>query len=315
VKVSGWQPEGAPDEVTFGPDGRGWSPPRPRVLVLLLLVAALLVGALIGAALVGGLDDDRRSGAGQRTVGEPGTIAAAPVVRIDGGGRNGPAFGLPLRNDGDEAVEVTEFRFPDLRSELVSFEGTTLAPGVWTTLRFAAPVDCLAGATGPLATVELTLDGDRRDGVPLPGSGEEIAGYHAIMCEPQTMPDRADLLGVWVLEEAYGSQFLVRSMMWRFERDGTYTADPEGRVLLDVPHGVDGRYSLARGKLLVDATGGYGCGGDHHNVWRPSLLEGYLGLGQGRPRLSVTWLAGTCPGGMTDQVWVFRRLIDVTAGG
>ncbi len=61
-----------------------------------------------------------------------------------------------------------------------------------------------------------------------------------------------------MVEEAYGGQDFVGVMVWRFERDGSFTADPEGLALLDVEHGVEGQYSLQEGELRLNVRGGYG---------------------------------------------------------
>jgi hypothetical protein len=308
--VSGWQPGGERDEVSFGPDEPTSSPGRPRALGALGLLVGVLIGGILGAILGIELGGGHWSGQGEEDAAAAAIVAGA-VVKVDDGDENGPAFGLQLHNGGDESVEITDIRFDDLPTEVVTSEDASLAPGVWESVQFAAPADCLTVPTDPLERVRLTLDtpgGERVAEVPLPGGAQEILDYHAAMCAPQSMPEVDDLAGVWLLEEAYGSQFLVGSLLWRFEPNGRYTGDPEGLMFLDVPQALEGRYSLKDGRLRLDIDRGYGCGGDRHSVWSPSLMPGSQ-VG-GRPRMTVAWLAGDCPAGLTDQVWVFRRLLD-----
>ena len=115
-----------------------------------------------------------------------------------------------------------------------------------------------------------------------------------------------------MVEEAYGGQNFVGVMVWRFERDGSFTADPEGLALLDVEHGVQGQYSLQEGELRLNVRGGYGCDPGNRSIWRPSLVDGPLTneVGERPPLMTVAWLSGKCPDAMDGQIWVLRRVLE-----
>lgn len=211
-------------------------------------------------------------------------------------------------------VEVNGLRFDDLDSELVAVEHATLLPGAWRTVRFGAPADCFFGVPRILGSVRLTVltaDGEREQEIPLAGGGRNLLEYHAAMCAPQVLPRPQDLEGVWVVEDAFGGQDFVGIMVWRFGRDGSFVADPEGLALLDVEHGVDGRYTLDDGEMRLHVEGGYGCDPGGTSIWRPSLVEGPRTTSDGQgPLMTVAWVGGECPGDMDGQIWILRRVLD-----
>lgn len=304
-----WQPGGNGDVVSFGADDEPASSSRRARLVLAGTGGAVgvLVGGFLGYQAAG---EDWWAQDDSAAI-EPTAVAGA-VEKVSSADENGPAFGLPLHNGADETVEVTAIRFDDLDSELVAVQKPSLPPGSWRSVQFAAPADCSHPDQAPLASVHLTLqtaDGEDDARIALPGGGQAVLDYHAAVCQPQVMPRVRDLVGVWVVEEAVGSQDFVGVMVWRFEADGTFTADPEGLALLDVKHGVEGRYSLTDEHLLLDVDGGYGCDPGNRSVWRPSLVAGPPPPEE-LPRMTVAWVGGTCPDDMEGQVWYLRKVIE-----
>ncbi len=315
--MSGWNPgDGRHEEVSFEPAEpvepakSPWWLSRPRLVMLSVgLACGLLIGGLVGVAVVGEADDRQETEAAL----EP-TVVAGIIEKIDSGDGNGPAFALQLRNSGDETVEVKGLRFDDLDSELVAVKRASLRPGNWGYVRFAAPARCIHEPPPTLGSVRLTVrgpEGEREQEIRLPAGGDQsLLDYLAVRCAPQLLPRPQDLAGgAWVVEEAFGDQSFVDIMVWRFGRDGSFLADPEGLALLDVEHGVEGRYSLEDGELWLDADGGYGgCRRGDRSIWRPSLVQGTLTPPE-TPQMSVAWLSGNCPDDMKGQIWILRHLL------
>lgn len=290
--------------MSFGPD-RPASAARPRLLVAAALVAGAVVGGLLGARMAEGSGQEEEAGAFE--------LVAGGIERRPYGDENGPVFGLPLHNGSDRTVEVLDVGFDHLRSDLITDGELTIGPGFWGSVRFGPPVGCSPNPPTSLDTVLVTVrtaDGERELRVPLPDGGQQMLDYHTAVCAPQVMPTVSDLVGVWVVDEAYGDQDFVDAMVWIFEPDGGWVADPEGKALLGVEHGVDGRWTLERETMRLDVHGGHGCEPGGHSHWRPSLVvddePGSAEMGQG---LTLAWLGGECPDGMQGQVWVFRKIL------
>lgn len=268
--------DGDTDEVAFGPPARraGW-------LGFALLTTGLVAGLVLGWLLAPAQRDDGHE-----------TLIAGPVEMTGRAGTDGPLFALRLHNAGGEAVEVTGLRFIGL-GDLEGVTQGSLAAGGRGSLTFAAPDDC-AAVPSSLASARLTLrGGDAEVRVPVPGKGRELLEYHAARCTEPRTPRFDDLVGTWVLVDAYGEQQPVGSVIWRFDHDGGFVAD-SGRT-------VRGRYALASGELAIAAEGGTACDPGEGSFWVPSAVPG-------DPRLlRVTWVRGTCPADMTGQIWVLRR--------
>ncbi len=268
------------------------------------LAAGLLIGGLVGAAVVGDDADPPAS--------EP-TVIAGVIEQVSLPDVTGPAFAVLLHNGGDETVKVSGLRFDNIDSDLEAVEQATLLPGVWRSVRFAAPAGCAYESPRTLGSLRLTVrtpEGQREQEIPLPtGADQSFLEYLAVRCSPQLVPRLQDLVGgVWVLEQAFGDQSAVDILVWRFGRDGSFVADPEGLALLDVEPGEEGRYSLEDGELRIDVDGGYGCEAGDSATWRPSLIDSPF-MATDSPKLAVAWLSGSCPDDMKGQIWILRRVL------
>ncbi len=268
------------------------------------LASGLLIGGLVGVGLVG--EDADRAGA------EP-TVVAGVIEQVSLPDVSGPAFAVLLLNGGVETVQVSGFHFDNLESDLVAVEQATLLPGVWRSVRFGAPAHCGYETPRTLGSLRLTVrtsEGEHEQEIPLPtGADQSLLDYLAVRCSAQPVPRMQDLVGgVWVVEQAFGDQRSLDILVWRFERDGSFVADPEGLALLDVERGVEGRYSLEDSELRIDVDGGYECEAGDSSTWRPSLIDSPF-MATDSPKLAVAWLSGSCPDDMKDQIWILRRVI------
>lgn len=273
------------------------------------LASGLLIGALLGVAVV-----DEAPRPGTDATPEP-TVVAGTIERLPSGDANGAAFKLDLRNGGDETVEVSGLRFDDLDSDLVAAHDASLRPGVWRSVIFGVTADCSLKVPRTLGSVFLTLrspEGEREQEIPLSGRGRSLLDYHAAMCAQQVMPRPRDLVGVWLVEEAFGMQDWVGIMVLRFGRDGSFVADPAGLALRHTAeHGVQGRYSLEDGELRVDIDSGYMCSRGKSATWRPSLVVGPgTTSADEQPRMTIVWIGGECPDEMDGQIWNLHRVLD-----
>ena len=279
------------------------------VILFVGLASGLLIGALLGVAAV-----DKAPRPGTDATPEP-TVVAGTIERLPSGHASGSAFKLDLRNGGVESVEVSGLRFDGLDSDLVAEQDALLRPGVWRSVVFGATVDCSLKVPRTLGSVLLTLrtpEGEREQEIPLPGGGRSLVEYHAAVCAQQVMPRARDLVGVWVVAEALGSQDRVGIMVLRFGRDGSFVADPAGLALRHAAeHGVEGRYSLEGGELRVDIDGGYMCSRGDSATWRPSMVVGprTTSLDE-QPRMTIAWVGGECSDEMDGQIWTLHRVLD-----
>lgn len=304
-----WDPgEGDHDTVTFG---SGDDPSSPARLRLAAGATGLAVGLVIGlfAAAQNGV---WQSGGTEET--STPLVVAGSVDMVGDAYEHGPEFAVELFNNGDESITVSGLAFDELHSELVDMKETTLPAGEWTSFSFSASPDCTYRVPATLTSVRVkhrTEDDQESDeDVALPDGGEALLDYHELMCAPAS-PRAPDLVGVWVLEEAYPLWGFEGFHLWRFEPDGTFTADNEGRLLSNGERGLEGRYSLRNGRLRIDVTGGFWCTPGQRTVWRPSLLDAWKGSAPGdQPVLALEWLRGYCPDDSGGTLWVMRRIID-----
>jgi hypothetical protein len=305
--VSGWDPgQGDHDTVTFGPEDR----PSSAVRVGLVAGAAGLAAGLVVGLLVAAQDWQPMG----RTEDPNEPVVVAGSVEMTGvSDQNGPGFVVQLFNGGDESVTVTGLVFDDLDSDLVGVRERALPVGEWTSFPFSAPPDCAYRVPSTMSSVRVTQSADGQvvdEDVALPDGAETLLDYHELMCAPVS-PRAQDLVGLWVLEEGYPPWGPEGFHLWRFEPDGSFSADNEGGLLGGVERGLDGTYSLRNERLLIDVTGGYWCGPGQRAVWRPSLLDAWGGSAPGdQPVLAVEWLHGYCPDDADGTLWVMRRIID-----
>lgn len=292
--------------MSFGP------PERSRSLTRTWLAAAL-VGLVVGLVL--GLVPDWRGDAsdGVSAPDLPGfDIQAGAVETTDELGGHGPEFALRLLNRGDEDVTVTGLRFEQLPTDLVDFEPAVLRPGAWGSLHFAAPPDCFTGVPAALSTARLTLqeDGERYGRtVEVAGEGRRLLDYQQALCASGGPARPDDLIGMWMLDDTFSSSDLEGALLWRFHRDGTFVADPEGLMFLDEQRAVEGRYSLRRGRLVTDVHSGYACSRGDRAVWRATMMS----TAPDRvPLMALAWQGGRCPTEAPSVAWVLRRIVDGT---
>ena len=313
--MSAWNPGDGDhdhDTVTFGSQGRPWSSARRRLVIGSVGLAAGLFVALV----VADADD-----IGRQANGEPGAtptpVVVAGSVEMTGyHDERGPEFAVELFNTGDESITVSGLAFDDIHRQLVGIqEETRLPAGVWKSFRFWAPPDCFAGVPDKLTSVRVTRrtgGQDFEEEVALPDHGRTLLDYHELLCAPDVQPRAQDeLVGVWVLDEAYPAYDAEGFQLWRFEPDGSFAADNGAGLLRNAARGLKGTYSLRNGGLRIDVEGGFWCTPDERTVWRPSLLQTWKGSSLGdHPVLALKWLDGDCPNDEEGTVWVMRRILD-----
>ncbi len=283
-----------------------WRRARPAagLIGVLGVLVGLGVGLGVGTVLGGWFGADSQAGRARAD------LAAGAVEQSGDAGPGGPVFEVQLRNGGESTVTVSRIGFEGVPDIVVEDDHVAIPAGEWRSVRFAAPPDCFPGVPSALEHVEIWTRGRQGDvlvGAPLPGRGEVLLDYHETACAPRVVPRPDQLHGIWALEEAYGAQFLVGSLLWRFDPDGTFVADSEGLAFLDVRRGVEGRYSIGDEELVIDVEGGYDCAPGSGSTWRPSLRAA---AGDEQPRLTLAWVEGTCPEDLERQIWVLRRIPD-----
>ncbi len=266
-----------------------------------------MVGLVAGVAF--GARTDVREGLGVADAAPTAPNLQTGTLQIsEESGEHGPLFDLQLFNHGDEAVTVTGLDFDDLRGDVAEVE---LAPGGWESVRFATPPGCSYGVPPTLRSVQVTLKG--ADGVfereiELPERSSTLRDYYTAACASGGPPPLRELVGIWMMDDGFRPlDELEKSMLWRFQRDGTFVADPEGVLLFDEPRGLQGRYVLRQGRLVIELDGsGYADSGGQREVWQATMISD--ATKERVPLMAVTLLGGSG----SDDVWVMRRIIDGT---
>lgn len=313
--MSGWNPgeeDHDHDTVTFGSEERPWSPVTRRLVIGAVGLAAALVVALV----VADQDDVGRQPATEAGGASIPVVVAGSVEMTGYHDERGPEFAVELFNTGDESITVSGLAFDDFHRELVGIqEETRLPAGVWKSFRFWAPPDCFQGVPEKLTSVRVTRrigDLESEEDVALPDRGRTLLDYHELLCAPDVQPRaQEELVGVWVLDEAYPAYDAEGVQLWRFEPDGSFVADNGAGLLRNAARGLEGTYSLMNGGLRIDVEGGFWCTPEERTVWRPSLLETWRGSSLGdHPVLALKWLDGDCPDDEEGTVWVMRRIVD-----
>ena len=270
-----------------------------------------MVGLVAGVAISARTDVWERPGVADAAPTAP-DLQAGSLQMSEESGEHGPLFDLQLLNHRDEAVTVTGLAFDNLLGDVAEVE---LAPGGWEAVRFAAPPDCTSGVPPILRSVRVTLEG--ADGgfereVELPGKGSTLVDYHKAACASAGPPPRRELVGIWMLDDSFRPlDELEKSMLWQFQRDGTFVADPEGVLLFDEQRAMQGRYFLRRGRLVIERDGsGYADQGGQREVWRATIISDVTE--ERVPLMTLTLIGGSDSDDSPGMVWVMRRIIDGT---
>jgi len=213
-------------------------------------------------------------------------------------------FDLPVHNASDEPVDADLISLDGVSAPLKSHMAGNLPPRTWGTVRFSVATNCDVGRAESIASVRLrvgTSDGRIERTVALPEGGKVLVDYHRDLCRQGRPVEPAQLHGVWIVDKVYGDDTgLVGLMLWRFGRDGSFIADPEGGLFTrDIA--VRGTYRLRDELLTINVEGGYGCGPSGPITWRVAL--------DGDDRMRLAWIRGTCPSGKQGHLWIMQRVL------
>ena len=218
-------------------------------------------------------------------------------------------FELPVFNATDAPVDATLVAFDGATLGVTSGTAEDLAGGTWGRIQFSVAANCDALVPGPMQSVRLrvhTGDGTSVTAVPLPGRGLPLRDYHQAMCASADPVPARELVGVWLVEAVYGSDAWLdgRTLLMRFDRDGTFVTDSEGDLFADEVD-VRGRYRLEGDLLTIDVTGAVvGCVAPSTATWRVTVRD---------DEMSMVWVRGVCPSGEPSDAWVLERVMP--AGG
>jgi hypothetical protein len=233
-------------------------------------------------------------------------VAAGPVRQVLEGPVAGADFELPVFNSGRTELDATLLDLEGLTSPLRSSTTRHIAPGEWAAVPFSVTPDCDRQGSRPVPTARLRLRSpDQRSdtSVPLPDQGKVLLDYVKAICASGPTIRPSQLLGVWVVEDVYGSDtYLAGVEVLRFNRDGSFSADATGG-LNSTRVAMSGHYQLPNELLTIDVDGGYGCASGTHGTWLVTLDHDDNQL------MSMVWLRGSCPDGAPGDVWVARRVL------
>ncbi len=235
-------------------------------------------------------------------------MAVGPVSDASDQAPEGRAFELPVFNASETDVEARVASLEGAVDAVRPGPATSISPGTWGVVGFSVIANCDTRASEPVRHVHLGVadgeDADREVRLALPGEGQVLVDYHRDLCRQGLRLSSNDLLGVWILDWAEGGR--PGSMLWRFGRDGSFVADPEGGLFTD-DTAFSGTYRL-RGELLtIDVSGGYACRAGGQVVWQVAL--------DGDDRMTLNFLRGTCLGEEDDLLVMFRVLRDAGLPG
>ena len=265
-------------------------------------LAGLVVGLLVGTStdLPGPFEDEPSSRS---------PLAVGPVSDIFAESASEWEFELPVFNATDAPVDATLVAFDGAALGVTSDTTQNLAGGTWDRIRFSVAANCDVLVPGPMSSVRLRVHTGARTSVtalPLPGRGLALRDYHQAMCASADPVTARELVGVWMVETVYGPGAWLdgRTLLMRFDRDGTFVTDSEGDLFTGEVD-VRGRYRLEGGLLTIDVTGSVvGCVAPSRATWRVTVRD---------DRMSLVWVRGVCPSGEPGDAWVLERVIP--AGG
>lgn len=294
---------GTVDTLAFGTETHP-GPARWRlstVVVAAALALGFLAGGHSGAQSWWG-DEERPVEAGSLPV-------VAGSVRESGTVADHVSFELSFYNAGHRPVSVAlrsvgPVSFPVGGGPVVALAGRSRGD-----VRFVVPPTCAFDPTAPYESVTVHLTrgpgAGRRVVLPLLEPGP-LPGYVSSLCAIPTAPTLDEVVGLWLLEEAYGRWTGGEGVhLLRFDEDGSYAADSQGRGLSGRV-AVKGRWWLEGGVLETRVDGGYACNPGATGVWQASVRTHRM--------LDLRNVRGTCPydpGG----VWLLRKLSGVEDPG
>jgi hypothetical protein len=261
-------------------------------------LAGLVVGVMVGTRTdLPGQFEDEPSSRSPVVVGLVSDIFAESASEWE--------FELPVFNATAAPVDATLVGFDGAALGLSSDTAQNLAGGTWGTIQFSVAANCDALVPGPMNSVRLRVHTGAETSVttlPLPGRGLVLRDYHQAMCASADPVAARDLVGVWVVETVYGSNAWLdgRTLLMRFDRDGTFVTDSEGDLFTEEVD-VRGRYRLEGDLLTIDVTGSVvGCLAPSRATWRVTVRDA---------RMSMVWVRGVCPSGEPGHAWVLERVI------
>jgi hypothetical protein len=285
---------GDTDTVDFGraPSPRVWQPRLVGVAVV-----ALVLGYLAGGGAASPSEPSSPAAAA------PSPTVVAGVLDQAAAAEHGAEFALPLRNAGTQDVRVTLLSVGSLRLAAERAPTVELSPGETQSVWFKVPDDCsLSSRRGSLDSAGITTEiaGSRRTlEIRIPDV-TALAEYRTAVCAAQDDIDVRELLGVWLVERSFGGwDYGEGAHLVRFRADGTFVADPDGR-LFTADVAVAGRYWLRDGLLRTETDSGAACAPGTHATWRVHR--------RGPVELALVFADGACPRAPAG-VWLIRRVL------
>jgi hypothetical protein len=151
---------------------------------------------------------------------------------------------------------VYDGRRPPGTGPVTSGQSTTIPPATWRAVPLHVPGDCRSLEPTRVHAL-VRRPGGRPEALllPLPPRTSVLRELIATRCRDHPPPGRTALVGLWVVAEGYAFQ-TQHPDLWRFDRDGTFVADSNGRLFVEDP-GLAGTYRIEGRHLLLRVTGGY----------------------------------------------------------
>jgi hypothetical protein len=282
--------------LSLGPDNR---PGLPRALLAAVAVGCLTLGVLVGATAQ--LPAGTKPSEPVRRPVSIGAIEVDPAPME----RGGPRFMLPVFNAGEEDAAVSIVDLGGWVPRTVEPEPSVIPAGRWQALSFFPPTACGDLPRGPITEARISVGtsaGEEEWLLRLPQAAEDVGNYHHAVCDTTNTVATAELSGIWLVDQVFGTRTnLERSMLIKFNPDGTYSADAGGRLLASTALPWEGAFAVADGRLTLVNDTGWACQSPKSSTSALSLLDD--------GRLGLAFLEGTCPE-EPSGVWLLRRLLD-----
>lgn len=262
-------------------------------------VGCLTIGVLVGATtkLPAGTEppDPTRQPVGI------GAIEVDPAPMEQGG----PRFMLPVFNAAEEDAAVSIVDLGGWVPRTVEPEPSVISAGRWQALSFFPPTACRDLLPDPITEVRISVGtsaGQEEWLLRLPRAAEDVANYQHAVCDKTNTVTTAELSGIWLVDQVFGARTnLERSMLIKFNPDGTFSADAGGRLLASAALPWQGSFDVRGGRLTLVNDAGWACQSPKSSTSQLSLLDD--------GRLGLAFLEGTCPE-EPPGVWLLRRLLD-----